>query len=158
MFGSRALLNTLGSASLAQASALPLSRSPALSLSRRASVRSHSLPRLNTLASASLAQAIQHTRTRPRSGLQKQVLGLYRRYCRAIRAKELPPEQVRRSSSRHTLVYPYTPKRHRGGAERAARAELRPVTGSKAGQKQDERVLYDGRVHKRAPERCQRPR
>eukprot|EP01044_Picomonas_judraskeda_P011616 COSAG03_NODE_1596_length_3812_cov_18.509022_6_plen_203_part_00 len=74
-------------------------------------MRSHSLPRLNTLASASLAQAIQHTRTRPRSGLQKQVLGLYRRYCRAIRAKELPPEQVRRSSSRHTLVYPYTPNK-----------------------------------------------
>eukprot|EP01043_Picozoa_sp_COSAG02_P063761 COSAG02_NODE_9125_length_2322_cov_4.470085_2_plen_94_part_00 len=44
------------------------------------------------LGSASLAGAKAAARTRPRSGLQKQVLGLYRRYLRAIRQKDLPEE------------------------------------------------------------------
>ena len=77
---------------------------------------------LNTLGSVSLTQAIQHSRNKPRSGLQKQVLGLYRRYCRAIRAKDLPPEHVRRCFSCHTLVYPYsTPKKSLRLPHRSAR-------------------------------------
>ena len=45
-----------------------------------------------SLGSSSLAGAKAAARARPRSGLQKQVLGLYRRYVRAIREKELPEE------------------------------------------------------------------
>ena len=52
-------------------------------------------PTASSLGSASLASAKAAARQRPRSGLQKQVLGLYRRYVRAIREKELPAETKR---------------------------------------------------------------
>ena len=60
---------------------------------RRARCMQAARPLLNALGNASLAEAKAKTRTRPRSGLQKQVLGLYRRYCRAIAAKDLPAAQ-----------------------------------------------------------------